>query len=132
MRCVEWFWQPDPAQRVAMAEYVFTLRGPGPDGALAVRVVHDRHRCGLFPIAAWRSAFEAAGLRAEAISRDLGEEPGLPYWWCVWLLRAPKAEDADLLERAAAWRARVPLPEGFDVAAELAAAREARRKTDPS
>jgi hypothetical protein len=60
-RYLEWRWDPDPADDTYLVDYAFLLREA--DGS--VRVVHDRHREGLFPRASWFEAFTAVGLRAE-------------------------------------------------------------------
>jgi trans-aconitate methyltransferase len=59
-RYLEWRWDPDPNDTAYIVDYAFLLREAAGD----VRVVHDRHIEGLFPRAAWRGAFEAAGLSA--------------------------------------------------------------------
>lgn len=67
MRCLEWSWDPDPADQTFVTEYAFLLR----DGT-GVRVVHDRHVEGVFPGAVWLETFAAAGYRAETFARPIG------------------------------------------------------------
>ena len=60
LRCLEWAWDPDPADDACLVEYAFLLR----DGA-QVRAVHDRHVEGLFSRATWVRLLEEVGYRVE-------------------------------------------------------------------
>ena len=56
LRYLEWIWDPDPADTVAIADYVYLLR----EGD-AVRAIQDRHTFGLFPRATWLRLLHEAG-----------------------------------------------------------------------
>lgn len=68
LRCVEWWWDPNPTDDQCFADFAFLLR----DGA-DMRAVHDRHLYGLFSTATWLDAMTAAGFAAEHHELDLGE-----------------------------------------------------------
>ena len=57
VRFLDWSWDPDPADTSVSTEYVFLLRHA--DGS--IDVVHETHRCGLFPRAVWLRLLTAAG-----------------------------------------------------------------------
>jgi hypothetical protein len=63
-----WDWDPDPTDTSYVSEYVFLLRENG-----AVRAIHDHHRQGLFPRAAWYRILREAGYSVEPIPRPLGD-----------------------------------------------------------
>lgn len=75
MRAIEWSWDPDPKDDLAMAEYVFVLRENG-----QVRTVHDRHVEGVFSRAQWTSALESAGFKVEFGEREVEEGMVTPYF----------------------------------------------------
>jgi SAM-dependent methyltransferase len=56
LRYLEWFWDPSPEDTWYVSDMVYLLRD-GED----VRVVHDRHVCGLFPRTTWLAALRGAG-----------------------------------------------------------------------
>lgn len=59
LRYLEWTHAPEPPNATTyLVDYALLLRES--DGS--VRVVHDRHRLGLFGVAAWRELIRAAGL----------------------------------------------------------------------
>ena len=62
MRCIEWMWDPDPADDTVAVEYAFVLREDG-----RVTVHHDRHVEGLFARQAWLDILAGAGYRPESI-----------------------------------------------------------------
>jgi len=64
LRCLEWHWDPDPADNTYVVEFAFLLRDGG-----SIRAVHDRHVQGLFSRAAWVRLLEAAGFRAGELPR---------------------------------------------------------------
>ena len=69
LRYINWIQAPAPgAGGEHSAELAILLRES--DGS--VRLVHDRHRFGLFARDTWRAAFGRAGFAAPAIARD---------WW---------------------------------------------------
>jgi SAM-dependent methyltransferase len=80
-RYLDWTWDPDPADTTYRSELVLVLRD-GED----VRVVLDRHTCGLFPEATWLAAIEDAGFAARAIAVELA--PGHRGVLCVGTRRA--------------------------------------------
>jgi hypothetical protein len=57
LRYLEWTWDPDPHDETFEMALAFILREPGD----AIRSDSDRHRCGLFPRAAWLAWIEEAG-----------------------------------------------------------------------
>jgi SAM-dependent methyltransferase len=59
LRYLQWTWDPDPADTVYLVDFAYILRHQSG----AVRVEHDRHRCGLFPRATWMGLLAAAGFR---------------------------------------------------------------------
>jgi SAM-dependent methyltransferase len=68
LRCLEWSWDPDPADQTYNVEYAFLLR----DGT-NVRSVHDRHIEGLFSLDTWHRVLETVGYRVEMFDRPLGD-----------------------------------------------------------
>lgn len=59
---------PDPRDTTFELILVYLIRqGPG------VTVEEDRHRCGLFPAAAWMTWIDDAGFRVELLERPAGE-----------------------------------------------------------
>jgi SAM-dependent methyltransferase len=67
--CLEWSFDPDPADDQFVTEFAFLLR----EGA-SVRAVHDRHVEGLFSRAAWLRVLESAGFRVETAPRPFDDE----------------------------------------------------------
>lgn len=84
MRCVGWSWDPDPTDTRYVTEYVFVLRERG-----EVRVVHDRHVEGLFPIATWERLFAEGGLQVRRAPRVLGPEESPGYAPFVFVATRP-------------------------------------------
>ncbi len=68
LRCIEWMWDPDPADDTYLAEYAFLLR-EGTD----MRAVHDRHVEGLFARATWMEILAGAGFRVELTDRPFDD-----------------------------------------------------------
>lgn len=68
LRCIEWSWDPDPADDTYTVDYAFLLR----DGA-SITPAHARHVEGLFSRATWRALLEAVGFQVEDTSRPLGD-----------------------------------------------------------
>jgi SAM-dependent methyltransferase len=68
LRCVEWAWDPDPADDTYTVEYAFLLRDPS-----GVRAVHDRHIEGLFPRATWLEILTGVGYRVELVDRPFDD-----------------------------------------------------------
>lgn len=68
MRCLEWSWDPDPADDTYTVDYAFLVR----DGA-GVRAVHDRHVEGLFARATWEATLASVGFTVERTRRPLGD-----------------------------------------------------------
>ena len=67
LRCVEWTWDPDPADSTCTVEYAFLLR----DG-IRMQAVHDRHVEGLFTEETWRRLLRTAGFAVDTIARPIG------------------------------------------------------------
>ena len=68
LRCVEWSWDPDPADETYTVEYAFLLR----DG-IEMLSEHDRHVEGLFSTQAWMSLLRSVGYHVERIARPIGD-----------------------------------------------------------
>ncbi|HEV8115620.1 MAG TPA: class I SAM-dependent methyltransferase [Acidimicrobiales bacterium] len=69
-RYLNWLWDPDPDDSWTLTQYAFLLREA--DGS--VQVVHEEHRCGLFPQDLWLAVLADAGLRPEAVTEETTEE----------------------------------------------------------
>jgi SAM-dependent methyltransferase len=70
LRFVEWVWDPDPADATYRVEYAILLREPHGE----VRVRHDRHLEGLFPIETWVAALQRSGFEPHVREhRHVGE-----------------------------------------------------------
>lgn len=67
LRCLEWNWDPDPADTCYRAEWALLLR----EGD-RMRAVHDHHIVGLFPRATWIRLLEDVGFRVELLRRPIG------------------------------------------------------------
>jgi SAM-dependent methyltransferase len=78
LRCLEWSWDPDPADETFTTEYALLLR----EGT-QVRAVHDRHVEGVFPRAFWLATFTAAGYRAETFARPIGDGASDEVFLCT-------------------------------------------------
>jgi len=68
LRCLDWTWDPDPADDTYIAEYAFLLR----DG-VEMKAVHDRHVEGLFARATWMEILSGAGYRVELVDRPFDD-----------------------------------------------------------
>ena len=68
LRCMEWAWDPDPADDTYVVEYAFLLRDGG-----AMKAVHDRHVEGLFARATWIEILSDAGYRVELVDRPFDD-----------------------------------------------------------
>jgi len=79
LRCVEWYWDPDPNDSTFTTDYVFALREDG-----RTTVHHDQHIEGLFARDTWLRILGSAGFRPESVDcliEGLGSE--------VFLCRRP-------------------------------------------
>lgn len=65
LRYLEWRWDPDPTDMTYLVDFVIMLRESG----MNVRVVHDRHVCGLFPRASWIDAIVQTGFRVQSSTK---------------------------------------------------------------
>jgi SAM-dependent methyltransferase len=68
LRCIEWAWDPDPADDTYAVEYAFLLR----DGS-DVKAFHDHHVEGLFARATWIEVLTAAGYGVELVDRPFDD-----------------------------------------------------------
>ncbi|MEE8169308.1 MAG: class I SAM-dependent methyltransferase [Phycisphaerae bacterium] len=59
LRYLSWTWDPDPTDSEYAVEMVYLLRAS--DGA--VRVEHERHRCGLFATDTWLTLLKEVGFQ---------------------------------------------------------------------
>jgi hypothetical protein len=66
IRYLEWSHPPAPGSTAYDVDFVVVLRGA--DGER--EVVHDRHRCGLFPTATWLRLLDAEGFDASVHAGD--------------------------------------------------------------
>ena len=69
LRYLEWSHAPPAGSSVYRVDYLLALR----EGDGEVRVIHDVHRCGLFPRELWLAACRAAGLAPELRRFELRE-----------------------------------------------------------
>jgi SAM-dependent methyltransferase len=73
LRYLMWDWDPDPTDATYLSDFAYLLRDEDDD----VRVVHDRHVCGLFSQEEWTTVLRDAGFRPEMRPTDEPEgEPG--------------------------------------------------------
>jgi SAM-dependent methyltransferase len=72
LRYLEWTWDPDPDDCWFVVDFAYLLREPGAGEGNPgrVRVVHDRHVCGVFPRATWLALLREAGFEPMAIEAD--------------------------------------------------------------
>lgn len=68
LRYLEWASDPDPDDSTYEVDFVLALSEPG----VPVRIVHDHHVLGVFPVSTWHRLFEEAGL--ELLHLDI-EDP---------------------------------------------------------
>lgn len=68
LRCVEWAWDPDPADDTYTVEHAFLLRH-----GTTMEAVHDRHLEGVFSRATWLELFTSVGFLPELIARPIGD-----------------------------------------------------------
>jgi SAM-dependent methyltransferase len=69
IKCMEWFWDPDPTDTLCKAEFAILLR----EGT-NVRFLHDSHDCGLFAKATWVKLLAEVGYQIEIFHRDVPKE----------------------------------------------------------
>jgi len=72
LRYLEWSWDPDPNDTAYFMDLTYVLRAE--DGE--VKVVHDRHNCGLFPRATWLRLMDEAGFVPSIAEADHSESQG--------------------------------------------------------
>jgi SAM-dependent methyltransferase len=77
LRCLEWAWDPDPADDTYTVEYAFLLRD-----ATGVQAVHDRHVEGLFARQAWLDTLAGAGYRVEIAEGPPDDDASLEIFVC--------------------------------------------------
>ncbi|HKP53869.1 MAG TPA: class I SAM-dependent methyltransferase [Chloroflexia bacterium] len=65
LRYLEWTYDPDDTDTTCTTDYVYLLR----ESNQPVRIVHDRHICGLFPRGEWLRLLREVGFQPE-ITRD--------------------------------------------------------------
>ncbi len=86
LRCLSWYWDPDPNDSNYVCDYAFLLR----EGQ-EVRAVHDRHIMGLFPMDAWRAILRGVGFEVEVRRRHMPEEyRDSAYTDAMFLARRPR------------------------------------------
>jgi SAM-dependent methyltransferase len=69
LRCLEWTWDPDPADNTYLVDYAYLLREA--DGS--VRAEHDRHVEGLFARDEWLRVLADVGFQPKAIQEQQSE-----------------------------------------------------------
>jgi len=67
LRCIEWTFDPDPADTTCVVHYAFLLR----EGA-TVTPCHDTHVEGLFPEETWRRVLSETGFEVDTVARPIG------------------------------------------------------------
>jgi SAM-dependent methyltransferase len=72
LRYLEWDWDPDPEDSTYVADFAYLLKDETGD----VRVVHDRHFCGLFPRSTWLRLLDEVGFQAQT-RPGIEDETGL-------------------------------------------------------
>ena len=77
MRYVEWHHDDDPDDERYTTDYAFLLR-EGDD----MRVVHDRHTCGLFSEATWLELCAQAGIPGKCVTVTHSEVGDAPVFLC--------------------------------------------------
>jgi trans-aconitate methyltransferase len=70
LRYLEWTYDPDPNDTMYTTDYVYLLR----EGTQPVRVLHDRHVCGVFSREEWVRMLKGAGFEAEILPDPFGRE----------------------------------------------------------
>ncbi len=65
LRYLEWTWDPNPTDTWFVSDFAYLLRD-GDD----VRVVNDRHVCGVFPRALWLGLLEDVGFEPASLPAD--------------------------------------------------------------
>ena len=66
LRYLQWTWDPDPGDSRCTTDYAYLLRDR--DGS--VRVLHDRHECGLFGAEEWTAIVANAGFAPSLVPFD--------------------------------------------------------------
>ena len=69
LRYLQWTWDPDPRDSSCVTDYAYLLRDR--DGS--VRVLHDRHECGLFGSEEWIAILEGAAFIPSLLPFDHSE-----------------------------------------------------------
>jgi SAM-dependent methyltransferase len=69
LRYLEWILEPEPTGSTYTVELVFLLR----EDDAPVRVVHDRHRCGLFPRSVWLELMIGVGFDSQMLPFPFSE-----------------------------------------------------------
>jgi SAM-dependent methyltransferase len=77
LRCLEWAWDPDPADDTYVVEYAFLLRERDD-----MKAVHDRHLEGLFARAVWVDVLTAVGYRVELVDRPFDDTATATIFLC--------------------------------------------------
>jgi len=89
LRCLEWSWDPDPADNTYVTDFAFLLREQG-----QVKAVHDHHVEGLFSRATWRRLLEDAGFIVQHLEPALEDGTVLQ----LFLGRRPLGSALDTLQ----------------------------------
>jgi SAM-dependent methyltransferase len=66
LRFLQWVFDPDPTDTTYLVDFAILLRNKRGDA----RVVHDRHKLGLFPRARWLRLMRDVGLKAVVVRDD--------------------------------------------------------------
>jgi len=81
VRYLQWITDPNPRDNHYVVDFAIMIR----DSKGQTRVVHDRHKMGLFPRAKWRSLLREVGFRLTAINEEFED-----FGRDVFLGRRPK------------------------------------------
>jgi trans-aconitate methyltransferase len=71
LRYLMWTWDPDPTDSSCVANFAYMLR----EGEGEVRVLEERHICGLFSEQEWMDVFRSAGFEPTIVPFVLSDVP---------------------------------------------------------
>jgi SAM-dependent methyltransferase len=69
VRFLQWITDPNPRDTTYMVDFAILIK----NGRGQTRLVHDRHKLGLFPRAKWRSLMREVGFRLSTINEEFAE-----------------------------------------------------------
>jgi hypothetical protein len=69
VRFLQWITDPDPRDTNYLVDFAILIK----NGRGQTRLVHDRHKLGLFPRAKWRSLLREVGFRLSTINEEFAD-----------------------------------------------------------